>query len=166
MGDDRALIDDFLAGARDGRGSRLRIDGDVLAAEMPLPPDWALLVRLDADVHLLRDGAPDPGARSLRGQVTDRLRERGLRPVEVEEPAFLEVASTIIASLRTPDWTCWASDDEAGRSAIERVLVGQPVIELESPDATVGVTLDELLGDLADIDERLDEVARRFEERP
>lgn len=165
---DRDLIDDFLGGARVGRSGGLRIDGDVLAVEMPIPPDRALLVRTGPEAYLLRDPATDADADAdvdaFRGEVLERLADRGLQPVTIDNEMFLEVAATIVAAIRSPDWTVWATDRDRGRAAIERILIGEPTVELQGPDAAVGMTLDELTADLEELDEHLDDVARRLED--
>lgn len=122
--DDAEVVEGFLAGARDGGGTSLHIEGDVLFVN----GYWHAALRLSADVYALRsEEPPEPsGVEGLRAA----LGGFGLRVVVPAHPLMQAVTYGEL-SLVGPDWDLWGRDrDEAEQTLAARITAESGVAEL------------------------------------
>lgn len=111
--DDRAVVEAFVAGAREGSGPTIHLEGDVLM----LAGWWQAVVRVQPDVFAVRNEPPPPEAPQALELVSAALADRGLRGV-VEGHPLMQALTYAELSLIGPDWTLWATDADAAERAL------------------------------------------------
>lgn len=138
------LLDAFLSGARTGSSEEAHIeDAQLLAHRMTV-----LAVRIAPRVLLVRDRVPDADAEkaSLEGFLVGR----GLHNVE-PDARLGDIAAIQTTGIRGLVWDLWGEDPADAHRELERAVLADDAIAFgsEVPSAQgVGMTLDELLGDL------------------
>ena len=142
------LIDTFLSGARTGSSEEAHIeDAQLLAHRMTV-----LAVRIAPRVLLVRDRVPD--ADGEKAALEKFLTHRGLHNVE-PDARLGDIAAIQTTDIRGLVWDLWGEDPATAHRELERAVLADDAVAFgsEIPSAQgVGMTLDELLGDLRPTD--------------
>lgn len=144
-----ALVESFLQGARTGFSADLHIEGDTLLAQRM----FTFGARLASGSVLLRADVPGD-LLELKERFEQELRSGGLRAVE-PDARLGDVAAIQVTGIRGAAWDLWGQDPSEAHKAMERVVLGDDGIAIdlvEGPveDTGVGMTLEDLLGELGE----------------
>lgn len=140
------LIDAFVSGARSGSSEEAHIeDAQLLAERMTV-----VAVRVCPRVLLVRVDIPHTAARE-KTSLEDHLTANGFRNVE-PDARLGDIAAIQIAGIRGGVWDLWGEDAAAAHRELERAVLADDFAAFgggtPAPAEGVGMTLDELLGEL------------------